>query len=77
VRRPTTRLAGQQEFVFRQPLLQQAAYEMLIGEDRVLGHRLAGAWLDAHGETDSTVLSLHHERGETRAHVRTPTTPGR
>jgi tetratricopeptide (TPR) repeat protein len=36
---------------------------MLTDEDRRLGHRLAGAWLEQHGEADPMILAEHFERG--------------
>jgi hypothetical protein len=61
--RSDTRLAGQREFAFRHALLREGAYVMLTEEDRALGHRLAGAWLERHGEADPFVLAQHFERG--------------
>jgi tetratricopeptide (TPR) repeat protein len=37
---------------------------MLVGEDRVLGHRLAGAWLEDAGERDALTLAEHFDRGQ-------------
>jgi len=45
-----TILAASRELVFRHALLQEAAYDMLTAGDRALGHRRAGAFLEAHGE---------------------------
>ena len=39
------------------------AYAMLTEADRILGHRLAGAWLEQQGESDPMVLAEHFERG--------------
>ena len=50
--------------VFRHALLRDAAYAMLPDADRVAGHRLAGAWLEATGETDAIVLAEHYDRGD-------------
>ena len=55
--------ADTKEFVFRHALLQEAAYDMLTAEDRVLGHRLAGEYLEASGEREAIVLVEHYERG--------------
>jgi tetratricopeptide (TPR) repeat protein len=62
-RRGAGRFAGEDEHVFRHALVRDAAYAMLTDEDRALGHRLAGAWLTAVGESDATVIAEHHERG--------------
>ncbi|UQA63046.1 serine/threonine-protein kinase [Polyangium aurulentum] len=62
--RPGGRFPGEHELSFRHALLADGAYAMLTEEDRVLGHRLAGAWLEAHGERDGFVLARHFDRGE-------------
>ncbi|WP_437669162.1 protein kinase domain-containing protein [Sorangium sp. So ce131] len=54
---------GEVAYAFRHALVRDAAYEMLTEEDRLLGHRLAGAWLAQAGETDAVVLATHFERG--------------
>ncbi|WP_437874503.1 serine/threonine-protein kinase [Sorangium sp. So ce513] len=64
VRRPEPRFAGEEEFAFRHGLVREAAYSMLTEEDRRLGHRLAGAWLEEAGEHDALVLAEHFEHGE-------------
>jgi tetratricopeptide (TPR) repeat protein len=43
--------------------LKDASYQMLTPEDRRAGHRLAGAWLVAHGEADAVVLAEHFAGG--------------
>jgi tetratricopeptide (TPR) repeat protein len=63
-RRETTRIAGERELVFRHVLLREAAYESFADADRRLGHRLAGEWLEAHGEHDAVVLAGHFDRAE-------------
>jgi tetratricopeptide (TPR) repeat protein len=60
-RRRDGRLTG--EHTFRHALLREAAYEMLTNEDRALGHRLAGAWLEQVGEHEAITLAEHFERG--------------
>jgi tetratricopeptide (TPR) repeat protein len=62
-RRPDTRFPGEEELAFRHVLVRAAAYATLTEEDRVLGHRLAGRWLEDHGEPDAVVLAEHFERG--------------
>ena len=61
--REQSRFANEPEYHFRHGLVREAAYGMLVGPDRVLGHRLAAAWLEAAGETEPLVLAEHHERG--------------
>jgi serine/threonine protein kinase len=50
------------EFRFRNPLVREAAYEMLTQDDRVAGHWLAGQWLEQVGETDLGSVEQHFER---------------
>ncbi len=61
--RPESRFPGERELVFRHALLREGAYAMLTEEDRRLGHRLAGEWLEQHGEGDPMALAGHFERG--------------
>jgi hypothetical protein len=63
LRRKQSQFADEVEFAFRHALLREGAYIMLTAEDRVLGHRLAGEWLEQHGEQDPLVLAEHFERG--------------
>jgi tetratricopeptide (TPR) repeat protein len=51
------------EYAFRHALVREAAYAMLTDADRILGHQLAGEWLDRAGEPDALVLAEHFERG--------------
>ncbi|WP_437967230.1 protein kinase [Sorangium sp. So ce260] len=62
-RRPGPSPRGEAEYAFRHALVREAAYDMLTDEDRALGHRLAGGWLEAAGEHDAAVLAGHFERG--------------
>jgi tetratricopeptide (TPR) repeat protein len=61
--RAESRFADEQELTFRHALVREAAYAMLVDDDRALAHRLAGAWLEAHGERDAAVLASHFDRG--------------
>jgi eukaryotic-like serine/threonine-protein kinase len=66
VRRTRDAVAGEKEFAFGHSLLREAAYAMLTDADRVLGHRLAGAWLESvHGAEAASPLALaqHYDRG--------------
>ncbi|MDI1434004.1 serine/threonine-protein kinase [Polyangium sorediatum] len=63
VARRDSRLAGEEALAFRHMLLREGAYAMLTDRDRALGHRLAGDWLEAHGEWDPKILAEHFERG--------------
>jgi tetratricopeptide (TPR) repeat protein len=64
VRRGRGKFPGEDEYVFRHGLVRDAAYAMLVGEDRVLGHRLAAAWLEEAGERDALTLAEHFDRGQ-------------
>ncbi|NUP14128.1 MAG: protein kinase [Polyangiaceae bacterium] len=54
---------GESTFVFRHALLRDGAYELLLDEDRKVGHERAGAWLLGRGERDALVLARHFELG--------------
>src|SRR5262249_22489705 len=70
VRRPRCRFPGDQEFAFRHALIRDAAYAMVTEADRVAGHRVAGTWLETHGERDAVVLAQHFDRGQDRDRAR-------
>ncbi|HWO26588.1 MAG TPA: hypothetical protein VNO30_47995, partial [Kofleriaceae bacterium] len=61
--RPGGRFPGERELVFRHALFREGAYETLTDDDRRSAHRLAGDWLEQHGETEPMVLAGHAERG--------------
>ncbi|HEX3761809.1 MAG TPA: protein kinase [Kofleriaceae bacterium] len=67
VRRQDSRFPGEDELAFRHALLREGAYAMLAEQDRALGHRLAGEWLEQHGEMDARILAEHFEGGGDRA----------
>jgi eukaryotic-like serine/threonine-protein kinase len=52
------------EFTFTHALVREAAYSMLTADDRALGHRLAGGWLESAGASDAMALAEHFRRGE-------------
>ncbi len=62
-RASTPALADDVELVFAHALIREAAYAMLTDEDRLLGHRLAGNWLEQAGAADAIVLAEHFRRG--------------
>jgi hypothetical protein len=64
--RPDSRFPGERELAFRHALLREGAYATLTDDDRGLGHRRAGDWLERHGETNPMVLAGHFERGSDR-----------
>jgi len=55
--------AAEPLYAFRHALLRDAAYAMLTEQDRTLGHRLAGAWLEARGDAEPLALAEHFEYG--------------
>jgi tetratricopeptide (TPR) repeat protein len=57
-----SRFAGERQLGFRHALVREGAYAMLTREDRMLGHRLAGEWLERAGEADAVILAEHAER---------------
>ena len=61
--RTYSRLASEQEYRFRHALVREAAYALLTESDLVTGHRLAGEFLHASGETDPVVIAEHYDRG--------------
>jgi eukaryotic-like serine/threonine-protein kinase len=58
-----SRFPGEDEYAFRHALFRDASYAMLTESDCVLGHRLAGRWLERLGECDAMMLAEHLERG--------------
>ncbi|AUX39777.1 uncharacterized protein SOCE26_011720 [Sorangium cellulosum] len=62
-RRAASRYPGEEEYTFRHARLQEAAYATLSRGDRLLGHRLAGAWLEQVGELDAIALAEHFDNG--------------
>ena len=63
-RRDVSRFPSDHEYQFRHALVRDAAYQMLTQEDRMLGHKLAGEWLEKAGEHDAMMLAEHFERGQ-------------
>jgi hypothetical protein len=68
---PQSRLSGQRELAFRHALLREGAYATLTEDDRRVGHRRAGEWLEQHGEIDPMVLAGHFERSGEAARAAT------
>ena len=63
-----SRQAADVELTFAHSLVREAAYSMLTEEDRALGHRLAGAWLEQGGSSDAMTLAEHFRLGDEPAH---------
>ncbi|MCA9648704.1 MAG: protein kinase [Myxococcales bacterium] len=64
------RFPERSEYKFRHALVRDAAHELLTAEDRALGHRVAGAWLEQEGENDPSVLAEHFLLGGEPARAR-------
>lgn len=62
-RRHQAETTGDVEYAFRHALVRDAAYALLVEEDRVLGHRLAAEWLESRGEADPAVMAEHFYLG--------------
>ena len=62
--RPTSHIAGDQEYAFASTLIREAAHAMLTEHDRALGHRLAAEFLEAAGEPDAAALAEHWKRSD-------------
>ncbi|AUX27367.1 protein kinase [Sorangium cellulosum] len=54
---------GPTDYVFRHAIVREAAYAMLTEQDRALGHKLAGEWLERSGHTDAMALAEHFRLG--------------
>ena len=63
-RRDAGSFPGEADLVFRHALVRDAAYAMIPDDDRRVGHRLAGAWLERAGAADPAILAAHFERGD-------------
>jgi len=63
-RRAESRFEREPEYVFRHSFVREAAYATLTEDDRATGHKLAGEWLAACGETNPVTLAEHFERGK-------------
>ncbi|MCA9711265.1 MAG: AAA family ATPase, partial [Myxococcales bacterium] len=69
--RPGSRFPERHEYRFRHALVRDAAHELLTEDDRRLGHKLAGLWLEREGERDPSVLAEHFLQGGEPARART------
>jgi hypothetical protein len=63
IARPDSQFPDERELAFRHALLREGAYATLTTDDGRLMHRLAGEWLERHGEANPMVLASHFERG--------------
>ncbi|HEX8791463.1 MAG TPA: protein kinase [Polyangiaceae bacterium] len=63
VRREMLAVAPPAAYAFRHAMVRDAVYAMVTEADRAAAHRLAGEWLETHGEHDPVVMAEHYERG--------------
>src|SRR5690349_6347555 len=71
---PESRFPSEAEYRFRHALVVDAAHPLVPEAHRLVGHRLAGSWLDHRGESDAMVLAHHYllgQRPERAAHFHT------
>jgi tetratricopeptide (TPR) repeat protein len=61
-----TRFLGERAYRFRHELVREAAYALLLEDDRRFGHAVAGSWLERVGERDPLALARHFDRGAQR-----------
>ncbi|APR77309.1 serine/threonine protein kinase [Minicystis rosea] len=62
-RQPESRIAGHDEWIFRQALVRDAAYASVLEEDRAALHLDAGAWLESVGDVDVGLIARHADAG--------------
>ncbi len=62
-RQQTSRIAGQEEWIFRQSVVRDAAYASILEEDRSVLHLSAGGWLESIGDVDPGLVAPHAEAG--------------
>ncbi len=58
-----SRIAGHEEWSFRQALVRDAAYASIVEEDRAALHLAAGAWLESAGDVDAGLVARHADAG--------------
>ena len=62
----SSRFPEEIEYRFRHALVRDAAYSLVPGDLKPVGHRLVGAWLERTGEQDPWVLAEHYQLGQQR-----------
>ena len=65
-RQNESRVAGHDEWIFRQALVRDAAYASILEEDRAAMHLAAGAWLESVGDADDGRIARHADAGGDR-----------
>lgn len=59
-----TTARSEEEFGFRNALIQEAAYSLLTEEDRRVGHRRAAEYLEQAGQHDALAIAEHYVKGQ-------------
>jgi serine/threonine protein kinase/tetratricopeptide (TPR) repeat protein len=59
-----SRVAGQQEWLFRQAMVREVAHESILPEDSRALHLSAGNWLEGAGSVDLGLIAAHLQRGD-------------
>ena len=62
-RQNESRIAEQDEWIFRQALVRDAAYASILEEDRAALHLAAGGWLESVGDVDVGLIARHADAG--------------
>jgi tetratricopeptide (TPR) repeat protein len=62
-KQPESRISGEDEWIFRQALVRDTAYEAIIDEDRAILHLAAGQWLESVGDIDAGLIAKHADAG--------------
>ena len=58
---------GGDSYAFRQSTSRDAAYAMLVDDDKRLAHGRAAEWLAEHAESDAAAIAQHFERASDTA----------
>jgi hypothetical protein len=62
-RQPQSRVAGQDEWIFRQALVREAAYASILDEDRSELHLAVATYLEDVGDADLGLIARHADAG--------------
>jgi eukaryotic-like serine/threonine-protein kinase len=62
-KQPESRIAGHDEWMFRQALVRDAAYASILEEDLAAMHLSAGGWLESVGDVDVGLIARHADAG--------------
>ncbi|MBK9259599.1 MAG: protein kinase [Polyangiaceae bacterium] len=62
-KQPESRISGDDEWIFRQALVRDTAYEAILDEDRAVLHLAVGQWLESVGDVDAGLIAKHADAG--------------